>query len=270
MVMSRYPVSYYVLYLGTFIRSTEVPWHYIPVWIIITTPIIYTYFFLIGSFLAIKGMIKNGIKLYSNEKERQDFLFILLFLVPLAAVIVLNSALYDGWRHMYFIYAPFLLIAMIGVARILRLIAEARSFRERCAALFLAVIIVLCVISISYQIIRYHPFQGVYFNTLAGNNVGQKFELDYWGLSFRQGLEYIVKSDKRPVISLSANVILPMMNNSIFLKEQDIRRLKLADIHQADYFLTNYRWHPQPYQLANEVYTVSVDNLKIMSVFRLR
>jgi hypothetical protein len=117
--------------------------------------------------------------------------------------------------------------------------------------------------------VRYHPFQNVYFNRLAGNNVGRNFELDYWGLSFRRGLEYIVKNDNRPVIGLAANAIIPMINNSVFLDKQDIGRLRLADIRQADYFLTNYRWHPQPYQLANEVYSVSVDNLTIMSVFKL-
>lgn len=268
--MSRFPADYNILYLGTFIKSTEVPWHYIPLWILITTPIIYTFFFLIGSFRAIKGMIKNGINFYSNDRERQDFLFLLIFIVPLASVIFLNSALYDGWRHLYFIYAPFLLIAMTGAARLLGLIGEARSGRERRAAFFIVAVIVLCLISTSYQMIRYHPFQHVYFNILAGDNVGQKFELDYWGLSFRQGLEYIVKSDKRPVIGLSTNAIRPMINNSIFLEKQDIGRLRHADIHQADYFLTNYRWHPQPYQLANEVYSISVDNLKIMSVFKLR
>ena len=270
-VMNRFPISYYILYLGTFIRSTEVPWHYIPLWILITTPIIYTFFFLIGFFLSIQGMIKNRIKLYSNDRERQDFLFILLFVAPLAAVIVLNSALYDGWRHLYFIYAPFLLIAMIGAARLLGLIAESRSSRERCAAFFIVAVIVLSMITTSYQMIRYHPYQNVYFNTLAGSNVGQTFELDYWGLSFRQGLEYIVKSDKRPVIGLTANVIAPMINNAVFLEKQDISRLRRAnDIHQADYFLTNYRWHPQPYKSANEVYSISVDNQKIMSVFKLR
>jgi hypothetical protein len=159
---------------------------------------------------------------------------------------------------------------MIGAARVLDLIEKASSGRERRAAFFIAAVIVLCILSTSYQMIRYHPFQNVYFNILAGNNVGQKFELDYWGLSFRQGLEYIVKSDKSPVIGLSADTIAPMINNSIFLEKQDIRRLKLADIHQADYFLTNYRWHPQPYKLANEVYSISVDNQKIMSVFKLR
>jgi hypothetical protein len=269
-VMNRFPITYDVLYLGAFIKSTAVPWHYIPLWILITTPIIYTFFFLLGSFPAIRGMIKNGFQLYANDQERQDFLFILLFVAPLAAVIVLNSALYDGWRHLYFIYAPFLLIAMTGAARVLGLIEEARTGRERRAALFIAAVIVLGLISTAYQMIRYHPFQNVYFNNLAGNNVGKKFDLDYWGLSFRQGLEYIVKSDKRPAIGLTANVMAPLMNNAIFLEKQDISRLRRANIQQADYFLTNYRWHPQPYQLTNEVYLISVDNIKIMSVFKLR
>ena len=269
-VMNRFPITYEVLYLGKFIKSTEVPWHYIPVWIIITTPVMYFFFFLMGFFWAIRGMIKNGIKLYSNYRERQDFLFILLFTVPLAAVIVLNSSLYDGWRHLYFIYAPFLLIAMTGLARLLNLIKESSSGRERRAALFVAAVIVLCLSSTSYQMIRYHPFQNVYFNTLVGNHVGKIFELDYWGLSFRLGLEYVVKRDKRPTIGLSANVLEPMFNNSIFLEKGDIKRLRYANMQQADYFLTNYRWHPQPYKLTNEVYSISVDNQKIMSVFKLR
>ena len=269
-VMNRFPITYNVLYLGEFIKSTEVPWHYIPLWILITTPLIYTFFFLIGICLAIQEMIKGGIKLYSNDRERQDFLFILLFIVPLAAVIVLNSALYDGWRHMYFIYAPFLLIAMTGADRLLSLIAEARSVRERCAAFFVAAAIVLCIISTSYQMIRYHPFQNVYFNNLAGSNVGQYFELDYWGLSFRKGLEYIVKNDKRPIIGLLANPTAPMKNNAVFLEKGDLERLRHANINQANYFLTNYRWHPLPYELTNEVYSITVDNQKILSVFKLR
>lgn len=268
--MNRFPITYNVLYLGTFIKSTEVPWHYIPVWIMITTPVIYVFFFLLGSFSVIKGIIINGLKCYENNEEKQDVLFLLLFMVPLTAVILLNSALYDGWRHLYFIYAPFLLIAMGGVARVLTLIREACFRRERLAAFLIAAATALSVITSSYQMIRDHPFQHVYFNLLAGNKVGQNFDLDYWGLSFRQGLEYIVKSDKRPLIGLSANVIVPIRNNLILIDRKEIVRLKTTDIDQADYFLTNYRWHPQPYQLTREVYTISVGNQKILSLFKLR
>jgi len=270
-VMKRYSVfSYDVLYFGKFIKSTAVPWHYIPVWILITTPLLYMFFFLLGLYEIIKVIMKNGVTLYSNKSEQQDFLFLLLFVMPLAAVIFLNSALYDGWRHMYFIYAPFILIAMAGFAKVLHLMKEGRSGRERRAALFIAAVILFCISSTAYQMIRNHPFQNVYFNILAGSNAGQNFELDYWGLSFRQGLEYIAKNDKRPVIKLSTNVPAPLINNAIFLERRDLERLRLTSVSQADYFITNYRWHPEPYPINHEVYSIKVDNLKILSVFKLR
>jgi len=270
-VMKKYSVfTYDVLYLGKFIKSTAVPWHYIPVWIMITTPLIYIFFFLTGLFGIIKVIIKNGVILYSNQNEQQDFLFLLLFFMPLAAVILFNSALYDGWRHMYFIYAPFLLIAMTGFAKLLKVMKEGRSGRERYATTFVAAVILFCISCTSYQMIKNHPFQNVYFNILAGGYAGQNFELDYWGLSFRQGLEYIFKNDKRSAIKLSVNVLPPFLNNAIFLDRRDIDRLRLARIYDADYFITNYRWHPEPYPLDNEVYSISVDNLKILSIFKLR
>jgi hypothetical protein len=82
----------------------------------------------------------------------------------------------------------------------------------------IAISIVACLFIVSLtvtslQMIRYHPHQYAYFNFLAGKSVGQKFDLDYWGLSYRDGLEYIVNNDLRPVIKLAANSIVPMKNN---------------------------------------------------------
>ena len=220
--------------------------------------------------MTIRSTAKNGVRLYSNDQERQDFVCLLLFVVPLTAVIVLNSALYDGWRHLYFIYAPFLLIAVTGATRLPDLIGKARPDLERRATLFTAAVIVIGTIFSAYQIITYHPFQNVYFNMAAGNNAGRLFELDYWGLSFRKGLEYIVKNDKRPVIGLFANVTDPLKNNAIFLAKEDFKRLRQTELNQADYFLTNYRWHPQPYNFTNEVSPWPSIIKKIFSVFKLR
>ena len=48
--------------------------------------------------------------------------------------------------------------------------------------------------------IKDHPHQNVYFNFLAGKNIQTKFELDYWGLSNKQALEYILKNDSKNII----------------------------------------------------------------------
>ena len=270
--MSRYSWSGTVLYMGDLIKAKELPWHYIPVWLLITTPIIYSVLFVLGFFQTLREIMRNGYNLYSNDKGRQDFLFLLLFFVPLATVIVMKAVLYDGWRQMYFIYAPFLLIAMKGLAQVLRLMGKTRAISRSCViASILIGFIVLSVVLTSYQMITYHPFQNVFFNLLAGRNVGQKFERDYWGLSYRQGLEYIVKNDKRPIIKLAANESSCMLNNVAFLEEQDTRRLMFVkDPQEADYFLSAYRWHPQQYEYKNEVYTVYSNDLVILSVFKIR
>lgn len=271
-VMSRYPQLIEVLYRGEFVLSSELPWHYIPEWMLITIPVQYTVLFLIGSFLTIRVVLKNGINLYSNDRERQDFLFLLLFTMPLAAVIIMRSVLYDSWRQMHFIYAPFLLLAMTAVSRVMDFIREkSAGARYRIIAFAAAGLVIAGVLSTAYQMIRYHPFQNVFFNILAGENVGMRFTLDYWGLSYRQGLEYIARNDKRPVINLAANSFTSLVNNLIFLDKEDRARLQITDKYQADYFLTEYRWHPWPYAYSNEVYSITLfGGRKIMSVFRLR
>jgi len=112
--MRRYPWNHPILYLGNYIKSTVLPFHYIPVWLIITTPIFYTFNFFIGLFATIKSLLKRPM-FYSNHQKRNDLIFLLWFFIPLVAVISLKSVLYDGWRHMYFIYPAFLLISLKGL-----------------------------------------------------------------------------------------------------------------------------------------------------------
>ena len=47
-----------------------------------------------------------------------------------------------------------------------------------------------------------HPFQMVYFNSIAGKNLQDKFEHDYWGLSNKNAIKYILKKDTREVIKI--------------------------------------------------------------------
>jgi hypothetical protein len=268
--MAKYPWPYSNLYMGAFIKATSLPWHYIPLWIVITTPIMYTAFFLFGTFWLLRDVMWRGINLYCNENERQDFLSLLLFISPLVAVIILKSTLYNGWRQMYFSYVPFMLIAVRGFVRILGILKRAPAgIGSKIASIPIGFVILSLMVT-SYQMIRYHPFQNVYFNHFAGNNIRQKFDLDYWGLSYRKGLQDIVNMDKRPVINLAANSTVPFLNNALLLKEDDVRRLKHTDMQHADYFLTAYEFHPQDYQYTNESYKIIVDNTKIMSVFKLR
>jgi hypothetical protein len=187
------------------------------------------------------------------------------------AIIIMRSVLYNGWRQMYFIYAPFMFIAMKGFSHVLSTLKKRPARVSPWIAISFPVgLVIISVIVTSLQMVQGHPHQYVYFNFLAGKHIAQKFDLDYWGLSYRDGLEYIVSNDKRPVIKLVANSIIPLKNNTIMLKEHDFSRLEIADLQQADYFLTGSQWRPQNYKYMNEVYNVTVGGVKIMSVFKLR
>ena len=46
--LSNHPLYSYNFYLGSLVSFTDVPWHFIIVWILVTTPIIYSFFLFIG------------------------------------------------------------------------------------------------------------------------------------------------------------------------------------------------------------------------------
>lgn len=48
--MSRYPWPGFILYMGEYIKPKDLMWHYIPVWILISTPLYYVLLFIIGLF----------------------------------------------------------------------------------------------------------------------------------------------------------------------------------------------------------------------------
>lgn len=255
-----------VLYMGNFVAATALPWHYILVWIGITTPILYLAAGLAGVVVVVRQMVQQRWRLWSNEQEMQDVMFLGLFLGPLLAVIVLHSVLYDGWRQLYFVYPAFLLLGIRGWL-------AAAGWRPRWAwwpkALYGAT--ALSLVLTAAQIVRDHPLQNVYFNLLAGPNVAERFEMDYWGLGYLQDVQYIAEHDDRPLIKVYAPDPSPAnMNRMMMPMYQRDRMMFIDKPDSADYFITNYRWHPEPYPYQFEVHQVRSDGRRIHSVFRLR
>ena len=114
------------------------------------------------------------------------------------------------------------------------------------------------------------PFQNVYFNFLAGENIRQNFELDYWGLSFRQALEYILENDKSKEIRIAASNEECQLNFEILPIEGRKRLFWKKDVEEADYYLTNFRYHPNEYEIGHSVFNIKVGGEKIMEVYKLK
>ena len=134
-------------------------------------------------------------------------------------------------------------------------------------------LILLGLIMTGYIMVSYHPHQHVYFNFLAGKNmkvIKNRFELDYWGLSYKQALEYILKNDPGNKIKICvANS--PGVFNSYILGIHERNRIEYVNNPaEARYFLSNYRWHKEEYPYNDEFYSIKIDGAKIMVVYKLK
>ncbi len=270
--MSRYMSAgnFGMLYMGKIITASVVPWHYIPVWFAITTPIMYSLCFFVGVLTIIRIIFINGWRLYSNENERQDLAFFLLFFGPILAVIVFRSVLYDGWRQMYFIYSSFLLIAMIGLTNSFRLIRKISHRSHYQIAYF--TIVACMVLNMTYTflwMIKFHPHENVYFNLIADKHAAEYFERDYWGLSYREGLEYIAKTDKRKIVKIKADNPHLVLINLFSMRPDDAKRFQMAELPDADYYITGYRMRPDQISSDLDYYSIFVDHFKILSIVKL-
>lgn len=266
--MAKFRWTEYNLYLGEYIEATRLPWHYILVWIGVTTPLMY----LIAGFTGCLAIIRNMIKkwsLWTSESEMQDFLFISVFIGAISSVIILRSVLYDGWRHMYFIYPVFILISIRGIA-----FGWKFASRVKITKIGAVVLLISCFIYQANWMYVNHPLQNLYFNLLAGLSSKPRFDLDYWGLSNQFALKYILENDNRPQIA-----VMPISDNPLFyglnlMTNKD--RNRIIDVHddkKADYLVNNYRflkgnpYLPDTKQFEN-VYEILVDNQIIISVFK--
>lgn len=269
MVKLNFPVQ--SLYMGNIYASNQLPWHYLPVWIGISTPPLYILLFLVGTFFTIKEVLGQKWKSFASDQLIQDGIFFVFFWAPVAAIMIRGSTLYDSWRHAYFIYPAFLLLAVKGFVVLKGLKIGRRSYGA-----VIATVAFTCLLTTGWWMKQNHPYQNVYFNFLAGHHWKDRFDLDYWGLANRQALEYILDHDPRQVIKVQAlnPVLMPLeMAKTVITPSQKTRIQVLEDVsqrQQADYVITNYRLDSStPSGDAFElIHEIVVDKEVIVSVFR--
>jgi len=275
--LKNYPYEIYNFYFGEYISAQNIPWHYPIVWIFITTPLLYLALFLIGFIFIVLRLVKRLIKieksdsytdLWRGKKELQDLVFFLTLLIPLFIIIGLNSTLYDGWRHIYFIYPSFLMISLFGLHLIKTVFFKKKVF------LVNILLVVLILPTISWMYLN-HPFQNVYFNILTGKNFNKNFEMDYWGNSNKMALELISNKTNKKIKIASLNTSDLVLSKKILKKEKRDLIDITNDIIEADFVINNYRdWNgrikPENYSIPENfkiLYEIKVDDVIINTIY---
>ena len=277
------PWSWWEHYFGEEVFGTQVPWHFTPVWIAITTPPLYTLCFGVGLMLLLgaarRGLWGGGRRLRQFYVDHRVLLVaICCSVLPLTVVAVLGSTLFNGWRHFYFVYPGFLLLALLGLRGVLRLAGRLRPVAGRVIRVAVALVLLASGLVTAGFMVRSHPHQLCYFNQLVGGPAGARgrFQMGYWGSEYREGLEYLLrkhpKKGHKIVVYISENpmTLLPLLFNSMILSPTQRSRFHFTNnLHEANYFLTNHCSHVPQYKFI-KLWSRKVDGAEILSLYRTR
>ena len=224
--LSRYPLDVPELFMGDVIGMSKPP-HYVPTWILITTPPAALVPIIAGIACATYAGAARWRDAIRNTDARFALLLVGFAVLPVLVIIVLDSTLYNGWRHMFFLYAPLCPLAALGARRIWAALSD-KNPRYRLALGALAAVGIAAVV---VQMVRLHPYQSDYFNLLVNRNVSGQYVVDYWDLSRRDALEWLLETypDLHLIVRGEAASRWDLDRNLFIMPEEDRRRISVRE-----------------------------------------
>jgi len=255
-----------VLFWGKVYHSKHLPLYYAISWFCISNPIPYIILGFFGILYFVIKFIKNPKQFIFDRMLRNQALYVFCFVEPLLAVLAFHSVIFDAWRHLYFIYPPFILAGIFGLNYL---------FTTKMKWPVLLILIAGIGYTGIYMTSTF-PNENVYFNKFVNRDpesLRKNFDLDYWGNSYKQALEYILKTNTSKTINVYV-VGFVGRENAWILKPEERKRIHfMADSEsgKATYVASFYRNHPEDYSFQNlEVFHIKVLNSTIMSVFKVK
>lgn len=278
-IFKNYDFGINNFYLGEYNNAKVVDWHYIPVWMTVTSPVFILIFFYSGFFRIILRLVKrilkiegeNGPDLWRGKKELFNLICLAFVVLPVLLVIFFNSTLYTGWRHLYFIY-PF--VVSISIYEIKYLFQYFKNFK-----IILKIFIFFNIIFIIFWMATNHPLQGLYFNSLAGAKPQLNFDVDYWGTSNKSVIKHILEKDKGNKITVSNVSDTNLIINIKALNAVDRKRLRYVSVEDKplylvdnNYYFSTLRRMKQKKILNNYnvFYQLYVDNTLVSTVYKIK
>ncbi len=250
-VLSQHPNILDNLFMGEWYRSDALPWIYIPVWFAITAP---PAALLLGATGGAAVCWQGAARPLAALRDRETRFRILLLgcvVLPVAAVIALQSNIYHGWRQMYFLWTPFCLLAAVGLHTLVN--ANAGKGRWKVAARLPGWVRGVRRLHMARRALAYgaacfglittltamaalHPHQQVYFNALVDTKtpgaLAKTYDLDYGSVANRQLFEYLL--DRYPDDTLS---VWPRNHKrAAILPSSDRERIVFPNKDEADFY----------------------------------
>ncbi len=211
------------LFQGRLVDPYHLPWHYIPMWMGISTPPVTLVCGVLGGLVVGVRSIRVPWAALGNTDLRFGLLLVACLTLPVAAIVVVGSTLCNGWRQVYFLHAPLCCLAGLGVQW------AGGSVPARAAVVY--VLVGLGVLVTGREMVRLHPHQHVYFNALVDRTISESLRLSYvldpWGISCREGLEFLRR--RYPATTVYVQHSYPIYLGWLTLPHADRTRLMLVE-----------------------------------------
>ncbi|MBK9337735.1 MAG: tetratricopeptide repeat protein [Lewinellaceae bacterium] len=200
---SEFEVAIRVLYEGVNMKSNMTPWHYPIKWIGYTIPL--------AALLGFAGSLVLLPRLLRRYQPLWVGLVFFAAVFPVFYVIYKKSNVYDGWRQLTFAYPTLAVAAALFWNELLDMFSGKKVVQY---AMYGGFALLLADAGAFIAVNPKIPY--IYFNPLAGGVKGAygKYETDYWGISIRQGIEWmeqqgILKPDMQETVVIATNMFYP-------------------------------------------------------------
>lgn len=240
---ARFPIQFDYPFFGRIINSTSVPWYYEPAMMAVMLPELAVAAVAASAALALAVLFKapehgwTGILPY--------LVLAMLVLFPLAYAPIEGAVLFDGMRHMLFVVPPIMAAAALALERLARAGALGRGTATA--------LVIVTAANQAVLMARSHPYQYLVYNAFVGGVAGAegKFELDYWGLAFREAVEAmharLTEDGDAPTRERQWRVTVcgPEQSAALFFPP-DYVLVPWQDIARSDFFVSNTRYQCRP------------------------
>ena len=238
--LSRHPIAFPMLFQGELIMGNDLPPHYIPTWVAITTPPVALLLGVAGIIALIRRGWASPRDILRHGNLKFGFLLIGCLIMTFIAVVVVTPTMRSGWRVMYFLYAPFCVLAAFGLHCLASV--SGRTVVRAVAYTLVGVGILIVVL----QMVRIHPYQQAYFNFLVDREtpglLGDQYPLEYWGTSYLDGLRWLTETYPDSHIHVWGSYIGHYLRNRAFLPESARQKIVLKGEGETigDFYITNH------------------------------
>lgn len=176
---SKFPVKITMLFEGNRILSTELPSHYLFKYMWITTPLLLW----VGLALFVLFIRRTWRELDLFKVFAVTF----TFLFPVFYAVYAELSLYNGWRHVSFLYPSMVLVASIGLYQFYETVKAQAVLRIGAVVLLVA----FTAKPLAWAVAN-HPYEYIYFNELIGEKGFYKqYDTDYQQIAAHTNLKVL-------------------------------------------------------------------------------